>query len=133
MPSDRQLAILATALLGVVAAIHLFWALGGTWALHAVSGGEIAQPSLGARTFFAVVAAFAIVAAVEALVLGRVVRGPVLRRTVWTAAGLLVLAGAIRMTAAPVVGAAAVVFAFLFAVLAHDAPRAAPARARRRR
>ena len=123
MISDRRLALTATSLLAAVAAIHLYWALGGTWALHAISTGEVSTASSGTRSFFAAIAALAILAGVEALVLGGVVRGPVLRRTAWAIVLVLVFGGTIRMGTAPLVGGAAVLFALLFALLAHDAPR----------
>ncbi len=128
----RHAAISASALLAGAAVIHLYWALGGSWALHTVSG-DSSSPSAGARTFFAVVATLAIAAAVEALVLGRVVAGPVLRRTVWVTVGVLGVGGVIRLSAAPVVGLAAILFALLFAVLVFEAPRSARARPPRRR
>ncbi len=117
----RHAAIAVSALLAGVTAIHLYWALGGSWALHAVGGSS--SPSAGARAFFAAIAALAIVAAVEALVLGRVVEGPVLRRTVWVAVGVLALGGIVRLGAAPVVGVVAIGLALLFALLVFAAPR----------
>lgn len=118
----RHAAIAASALLAGVTAIHLYWAFGGSWALHAVSG-DSSSASAGARAFFAAIAALAIVAAVEALVLGRVIEGPVLRRTVWVAVGVLALGGIVRLGAAPVVGLTAIGLALLFALLVFAAPR----------
>ena len=57
--SSRWVALVASVLwraLAVVAALHAYWLLGGTWAVHAASGGAYTDVTPALRVYSAVVA-----------------------------------------------------------------------------
>lgn len=129
----RRAAVVAAALLAAIAAFHVYWALGGGWALHAI-GRVDPDSTTGGRIFYGAVALLAVAAAAELLILARVVamrHVPTYRRLVWVLAAILLVGGSARTASAPAIGFAALVLALLFGEVAYASPREAKARRRR--
>jgi hypothetical protein len=118
----RAAAWTSVGLLTAIAALHGFWAGGGVWTLHAVSGGALTSASTGTRIFFAVVGVVALFAIPVVMDVAGLERGGLPIRTeriaLWTMAALLALGGLVRVGAAPLVGATALVLAALFTLVA---------------
>jgi hypothetical protein len=127
----RTIAGGAAALAVGVAAFHVYWAVGGMWALDTISGGEVETTSEGARIFYAVVAVLAWAAAIDVLALGGVLRShhlTLLRKSVWGMTAILGVGGMMRLGVAPIVGTTAIVLAVLFGLVALAAESAEHAR-----
>jgi sulfite exporter TauE/SafE len=63
-PASRRVVLAAAVLwraLIVVAGLHVYWLLGGTWGVHAGSGGAYSEVTPGLRVYSAVAAALLIV------------------------------------------------------------------------
>lgn len=63
-PASRGVALAASVLwraLAVVAGLHVYWLLGGTWAVHAGSGGAYSEVTPALRVYSAVVAILLVV------------------------------------------------------------------------
>jgi hypothetical protein len=123
----RRAAFAATALIAVTIVFHVYWAAGGSWALHAI--GRVHANTSGGRIFYAAIAILAAASAVELLILARALprnhRLPAFRRLVWVLAAILILGGLARMGSAPAVGLMAFVLGLLFAEVAYASPHEA--------
>lgn len=95
-------AILWRALI-VVAGLHVYWLLGGTWAVHAASGGAYGHVTTGLRIQSAVIAVLLIVGVVVVRARATLSRAPVSGRIVriamWVLTGALALAALTNLAA----------------------------------
>ena len=100
----RAAALLLSVGLIAVAGLHLYWALGGTWAVHASSGGAYSEPTTGLRVQAGVMVV--LLAAGALVTLARVglwkafASGRVVRIAMWALAVALLLAALNNFSAA---------------------------------
>jgi hypothetical protein len=114
--------------LAVVAGLQLYWALGGTWAVHAASGGEYSDATTGLRVQSAVVAVLLVAAILVVRARIGLWRRPpvsdrVIRAATWVLAAALALAAVVNFAAATSwerfgIGPIALVLALLALVVA---------------
>src|SRR5512145_3163027 len=76
----------------IVAGLHAYWALGGTWAIHAASGGQYSEATTDIRVQSAVMVAVLLVACLVVRVRAGLWRAPVSDRVVRVAMWLLTVA-----------------------------------------
>lgn len=88
----------------VVAGLHAYWLLGGTWAVHAASGGSYSEVTTGLRVQSAVMVALLVVAALIVRARTGLSRAPVsnriVRASMWLLTAALALAAAANFAAA---------------------------------
>jgi hypothetical protein len=113
----------------VVAGLHVYWLLGGTWAVHAGSGGAYSDVTPALRAYSAVVAGLLVVACLVVRARAGLWRAPVSDRVVgiamWVLTGCLALAAVVNFTASTnverfLIAPFALVLALLALVVAHS-------------
>lgn len=117
----RTAARITASLLALVAALHVYWAFGGEWALSTATAGATKSTSAGFQVFSAVIAFLAVAAAIEILALADAAGGRLRRisstKLVWTMVVILAIGGIARTASAPAIGISAIVLAALFATV----------------
>lgn len=131
-PASRRVAVAASLLwraLVVVAGLHVYWLLGGTWAVHAGSGGAYSDVTPALRAYSAVVAFLLVVGCL--VVRARAgswtppVSDRVVRIAMWVLTGGLALGTLVNSTASTnverfVIGPLVFVLALLALVVARS-------------
>ena len=88
----------------VVAGLHAYWLLGGTWAVHAASGGSYSEVTTGLRIQSAVMVVLLVVAALVVRVRAGLSRAPVSDRiarvSMWLLTAALALTAVVNFAAA---------------------------------
>jgi sulfite exporter TauE/SafE len=88
----------------LVAGLHTYWVLGGTWGVHAASGGAYSEPTTTLRIQSAVIAVLLIAACVVVRARAGLSRLPLpdrfVRIAMWALAATLVLAAVANLAAA---------------------------------
>ena len=128
--SSRRVRVAAEILwraLVVVAGLHAYWLLGGTWAVHAASGGSYSEVTTGLRVQSAVMVVLLVVAALVVRARAGLWRAPVsdrvVRSAMWLLTAGLALAAVVNFAAATnverfVIGPFALALALLALVVA---------------
>jgi hypothetical protein len=104
--APRRVVVAASVLwraLVVVAGLHVYWLLGGTWAVHAGSGGAYNEVTPALRAYSAVVAVLLVVACLVVRARGGLWKAPLPDRVVgiamWVLTACLALAALVNFTA----------------------------------
>lgn len=91
-PASRRVALAASVLwraLAVVAGLHVYWLLGGTWAVHAGSGGAYSDVTPALRVYSAVVAILLVAGCLVVRARAGLWRAPLSERSVGVAMWVL--------------------------------------------
>jgi hypothetical protein len=124
--TSRIAASVAAIVLVAIAALHAYWAFGGSWALSTATAGTTKTTSTGFQVFAGVIAVLALLAAIEILAIraGDQARMHRLSSTklVWAMVLILAAGGVARTASAPAVGLTAIVLAALFATVVSAKP-----------
>lgn len=88
----------------LVAGLHTYWVLGGTWGVHAASGGAYSEPTTSLRVQSAVIAILLVAACFVVRARGGLSRLPLpdrfVRIAMWVLTATLVLAAVVNLAAA---------------------------------
>lgn len=88
----------------LVAGLHLYWTLGGTWAVHAASGGEFSEATTGLRVQSALMVVVLVAAVLVVRARAGLWRAPISDRAVrvamWVLTAALALAALVNVAAA---------------------------------
>ena len=103
-PRVRVAAEILWRALVVVAGLHAYWLLGGTWAVHAASGGSYSEVTTGLRVESAVMVVLLVAAALVVRARAGLSRAPISERIVrvamWLLAAAVALAAVVNFAAA---------------------------------
>jgi hypothetical protein len=104
--ASRRVVVAASVLwraLVLVAGLHVYWLLGGTWAVHAASGGAYSDVTPALRAYSAVVAVLLVVACLVVRARAGLWKAPVSDRIIrigaWVLTGCLALAALLNSAA----------------------------------
>lgn len=123
--------------LAIVAGLHVYWLLGGTWAVHAASGGTYSDVTTGLRIQSALIAVLLVLGCLVVRARAGLWHAPVSDRIVriamWLLTAVLTLAAAINLAASTnwerfATGPFVLVLALLALVVASNGARSLPQR-----